>query len=63
MDYQDYRNAVIHKFELHGYTRSPLTFEQIANLHQMGADVEQAISIARDIVLGIPADRAFERNL
>jgi len=63
MSYKDYRDAVINRFELEGYTRSPLTFEQIANLYQMGADIGQAVSIAEEIVRGISADRAFERNL
>jgi len=63
MTYQGYKHAVQQLFAFYGFTGCPLTDDQIGNLHQMGASIDDAYEIGCDIAAGVDADRAFKLTL
>ena len=63
MVYQKYKETAQRLFAFYGFTACPLTDDQIANLHQMGASIDQAYEIGCDIAAGVDADRAFDLTL
>ena len=63
MTYSEYRNTVQELFAKYGFIECPLLDDEIGNLHQMGASIDQAYEIGCDIANGVEADTAFDRNL
>jgi len=63
MTYSEFRAEAHRLFAFYGFTACPLTDDQIGNLHQMGASIEQAYGIGCDIAAGVDADDAFTANL
>ena len=63
MTYQTYKSAAERLFAFYGFTACPLTDDQIGNLHQLGASIDQAYEIGCDIAAGVDADRAFDLAL
>ena len=63
MTYQEYKETVQRLFAFYGFTACPLTADQIANVHQLGASIDQAYEIGCDIAAGVDADRAFNLTL
>jgi len=63
MTYTEYRNTVQKLFAKYGFIECPLLDDQIGNLHQMGASIDQAYEIGCDISNGVEDDTAFDRNL
>ena len=63
MTYQEYKDTAHRLFAFYGFTACPLTDDQIGNLHQMGASIDQAYEIGCDIAAGVDPDRAFNLTL
>ena len=63
MAYQEYKETAHRLFAFYGFTACPLTDDQIGNLHQLGASIDQAYEIGCDIAAGVDADRAFNLTL
>ena len=63
MKFRAYKTAAQRLFTFYGFTACPLTDDQIGNLHQMGASIDQAYEIGCDIAAGVDADRAFNLTL
>ena len=63
MTYQEYKETVQRLFAFYGFTACPLADDQIGNLHQLGASIDQAYEIGCDIAAGVDPDRAFNLTL
>jgi len=63
MRYSEFRAEVHRLFAFYGFTACPLTDDQIGNLYQMGASIDQAYEIGCDIAAGVDADEAFNLAL
>ena len=63
MTYQTYKSAAERLFAFYGFTACPLTDDQIGNLHQMGASIDQAYEVGCAIAAGVDAAGAFNLTL